>query len=123
MTPVAYQLCLIPWPQCPMSDCALRCWLCRFLSANSLYSTDTIYPGFVRIMVHIDAKKAAVWKKVTVGGSQYLQIKINRDAGSQSTIGWYLAEPPNSVRDELTNYLAVTPDISRAMPVSFKATE
>ena len=73
-------------------------------------------------MVHADSNKAAVWQKVTTGGKQYLQIKINRDRGSQSTVGWYLAEPPNSVRDEVTNYLPVTPDGTKAMPVSFIAT-
>lgn len=72
-------------------------------------------------MAHSDAGKAAVWKKVTSDGKQYLQIKVNRDRGSQSTVGWYLAEPPNSARGTGTNYLAVTPDIAKAMPVSFQA--
>lgn len=93
----------------------------KFLSVHKHFSADSIYPGFVRVMAHSDAGKAAVWKKVTSDGKQYLQIKVNREIGSQSTVGWYLAEPPNSVRDELTNYLAVTPDIAKAMPVSFQA--
>ena len=68
-------------------------------------------------MVHADPAKAVIWEFVTVDGKQYLKVKENRDYTAPDTAGWYVAVPPNSGRGSGSNYLAITPDLDKAMAV------
>jgi len=92
--------------------------LCRFLSVHRYFPTDVKYPGYVRVIVHSGTKFASIWQFVEIDGKRYLQIKENRF--TPATNGWYLAVPPDSKRDKHSEYIAVTPDIEKAMPVSTK---
>ena len=68
-------------------------------------------------MVHADPTGAVIWEFVDVEGKQYLKVKQNRDNTAQDTVGWYVAVPPDSDRGKFSNYLAITPDLEKAMPV------
>lgn len=92
----------------------------RFLAAHDYYDSDRIYPSCVRIIVHRDPKKAAVWEFVEVFGKKVLRIKANLDSSGSGTIGWYLTAPSGSERagSSTSNFLAVTSDVGFAMPVT-----
>lgn len=92
---------------------------CRYLASHRYYPKDSKYEGMVRLMVHADPAKAAIWEFVTTDGKQYLKVKENRDYTAPDTAGWYVAVPPNSGRGSGSgsNYLAITPDLDKAMAV------
>lgn len=69
-------------------------------------------------MVQKDAELSIIWQVVNVDGKRYLQVKENR---AISTAGWYLAVPPDSKRNKHSNYLAITPEFEKAMPVTIEA--
>lgn len=94
--------------------------LFRFLGANKFYDSDEDpeYEGMLRLIVHFNPYKAIIWQFVTVCDKTYLMVKENRDGASANTTGWYVAVPPGSKRDRKSHYLAITDDISKAMPVS-----
>lgn len=93
----------------------------RYLAVHDAYDNDRIFSGYLRIIVHRVPDLAAVWEVVEVFGQTLLRIKANRDKTGARSVGWYLAVPPGSERDEVSSYLAVTPDITLAMPVSVEA--
>ena len=86
------------------------------------YDADRVYSGNLRVMIHSDESKAAIWEVVDVGGKRYLQVKDNGARG-EGAIGWYLAVPPGGKRDSLTYYLAATPDVDKAMAVTVDPAE
>ena len=94
---------------------------CRFLAVHRARGDDEIYEGYLRVIAHAVTEKAAIWQFVKHGGRRFLQIKANRDATGGHTVGWYVAVPPNSVRDHKSNWIAVTPDLDLAMPVEVEA--
>ena len=95
--------------------------LCRFLAVHDWYKSDRIFTGYLRVMAHADAQKSAIWNFVEHDGKRYLQIKTNRAGSATHTAGWYLAEPPSSERDSVSNWMAVTPNLDEAMAVEAKA--
>lgn len=92
----------------------------RYLSVHDAFD-DGIYPGFLRVMVQSAPYLAAVWEVVEDFGRTVLKIKATREKTGARSAGWYLAVPPGSKRDEVSNYLAVTPDSTLAMPISVVA--
>lgn len=68
-------------------------------------------------MVHARDDLAIIWKFEKVDGKTYLTVKENRDSTATDTVGWYVAVPSDSTRDTESNYLAITDDIAKAMPV------
>ena len=97
--------------------------LCRYLASHRYYPKDSKYEGMVRLMVHADPAKAVIWEFVTVDGKQYLKVKENRDYTAPDTAGWYVAVPPDSDRDQHSKYLAITPDLDKAMAVEVLAVD
>jgi len=92
--------------------------LFRFLGANKQYDSDEEYEGMLRLIVHSDPQKAIIWQFVTVCNRTYLVVKENRDEAAKDTAGWYVAVPPDSKRDRKSHYLAISPQVRDAMPVS-----
>lgn len=89
-----------------------------FLGANKQYDSDEEYEGMLRLIVHSDPQKAIIWQFVTVCNRTYLVVKENRDEAAKDTAGWYVAVPPDSKRDRKSHYLAISPQVRDAMPVS-----
>ena len=92
--------------------------LCRFLTAHNAYPNDSQYDDMLRLIVHSDPNKAVIWQFVPVCGKTYLMVKENRAATATGTGGWFVAVPPDSDRDKHSNYLAITSDVAKAMPVA-----
>ena len=81
-------------------------------------ASDVIYDGYVRLMVQRDAEFSVIWQVVKVEGKTYLQVKENR---AIPTAGWYLGVPPDSKRNRHSNYLAITPEVEKALAVTIEA--
>ena len=92
--------------------------LFRFLTAHNAYPADSQYDDMLRLIVHAHPSRAVIWQFVPVCGKTYLMVKENRAATATGTGGWFVAVPPDSERDKHSNYLAITPEISKAMPVT-----
>lgn len=95
---------------------------CRFLTVYRAFLSDSRYTSpahFVRVIVHDDPEKLALWSFVEYGGKTLLQIQENRDPTGAGTGRWYLADPgAQAKRDGVSTYLAVTPHVHAAMAVA-----
>lgn len=89
----------------------------RFLAVHGSGASDRLFSGCLRVIVHRNPEKAAVWEFVKIFGKTALRIKANLAASGSGTDGWYLTVPPGSERGDGSNYLAVTSDVDKAMPV------
>ena len=94
--------------------------LFRFLGAHDYDDTDRQFEGMIRVIVHSRENLAVIWEFVKVDDNTYIMVKENRDRTAKDTVGWYVAVPPDSKRDSESNYLAITNDIAKAMPVTTK---
>ena len=98
----------------------------RFLAVHEYYSSDTMFgSSYVRAILHSDEAKAAVWDLEVLPGKNpevhdfayALKLVFNRDGSSGDTDGWYLTVPPGGERNQMSNYVAVTRDLSKATPL------
>ena len=89
------------------------------MAVHNEVDADQAYPDYLRVNMHADPTQAVIWKLALHRFTLYLQIKGNRAASAPETVGWYLAMPPDSTRDQYSRYLGVTPDFDKAMPVAF----
>ena len=92
--------------------------LCRFLAVHRQYPADSMYDQALRLIVHADQDRAAIFEVVENDGKQYLRVKAQRASSAPGVVGAYLTVPDNSERDQYSNYLAVTADFDKAMPVT-----
>lgn len=84
-----------------------------YLSVHDFYDNDRKFPGYLRAMVHNSASLAALWEFVRISGKTVLRIKANR---ASAAVGWYLTEVSDGFQPDV--YLAVTPDLDLAMPIT-----
>nr|BAH15075.1 lectin [Ulva limnetica] len=82
----------------------------RYLSAHNYYSSDRVFSGQIRLMIHTDPNKAAVWR---YEGNK-LKVVQNLDATAPDTAGWYLTAPSEARRDSASTFLTVQSDASKA---------
>ena len=95
--------------------------LYRFVGAHNIFLSDMKYRGYLRVMVQRNPEWSIIWEVVKLDGKKYLRVKKNRFPPASKSVGWYMAVPPDSTRSKHSNYLAITPDIKKAMAITLEA--